>query len=105
MKTCRVVQAFLEAGSCWCHAVVGKKRRTSQPALKAPLSCYAHIPLAAMLTRITEPNAGFPGCSQPQAHCGVSQANSLAQWQSSEEKAPWFALTAFHSQTFYKNIN
>ena len=45
MKNCRVAQAFLEAGY-WCHEV-GKKRRTSQPALEGSTFGYAYIPLVA----------------------------------------------------------
>lgn len=72
MKTCRVVQAFLEAG-CWCHAVVGKKRRTSQPALEGSAFSYAYIPLAAMLAMIKQNQMqDSQDAASPQAHCGVS---------------------------------
>ena len=71
MKTCRVVQAFLEAG-CWCHAV-GKKRRTSQPALEGSAFSYAYIPLAAMLAMIKQNQMqDSQDAASHQAHCEVS---------------------------------
>ena len=71
MKNCRLVQAFLEAGY-WRHAV-GKKRRTSQPALEGSTFNYAYIPLIAMPAMIKQNQMqDSQDVASSQAHCEVS---------------------------------
>ena len=71
MKNCRLVQTFLEAGY-WRHAV-GKKRRTSQPALEGSTFNYAYIPLIAMPAMIKQNQMqDSQDVASSQVHCEVS---------------------------------
>ena len=77
MKNCRVAQAFLEAGY-WCHEV-GKKRRTSQPALEGSTFGYAYIPLVAMPAMIKQNQMqDSQDVASSQAHYEVSCSPNTA---------------------------